>query len=133
MPDMLARMAQTRVRWQNEQYGVDQEEVETAALAKYRIRASLPYRKDKETPEERQSRDNTENAAIQDAMNALPWPGIPLAELAERHHIPLGTLYAAVNDKIIPTRKAGKTVLVNTKDRQWVEWLARYNARRRRK
>lgn len=113
-------------------YGVEQEEVEAAARAKYRLRASLPYRKGKETPEERLGRDNAENAAIQAALDALPWPGIPLAELAERYTIPLGTLYAAVQGRIIPTRKAGKTVLVNTKDRQWVEWLARYNARRRR-
>lgn len=113
-------------------YGIDQEEVETAALAKYRLRASLPYHKDKETPEERQARDNAENAAIQAAIDALPWPGFPLAELAKKYDIPLGTLYAATRDGIIPTRKAEKTVLVNTKDRQWIEWLAHYNAKRRR-
>lgn len=107
-------------------YGFGQEEVEAAALAKYRLRAAKPYRKERETPEERAERDGRENAAIQAALDALPWPGVPVGELAARYGIPEITLRTAD----IPRRRAGKVILVNEHDPRFAAWLARYQRKK---
>lgn len=108
-------------------YGFEQEEVEAAALAKYRLRAPRPSRKERETPEERAERDGHENAAIQAALDALPWPGVPVGELAARYAIPEITLRTAD----IPRRRAGNVILVNERDPRFAAWLARYKQKKR--
>ena len=110
-------------------YQIYQTDGEIAALAKYRLRASQPYRKHKETPEEREMRDARENQAIEAALVAvLKWPGWPLPEVAEMYNISLGTLYYAADKGLIPTRQSGKTVLINVEHPLWYKW---YGSRKR--
>lgn len=109
-------------------YGIAQEEAEAASLAKYRLRAATPYRKDKATREEKQARDEAENAAIQAALDELPWPGMAIADMAERYAIPEQTLYKAVRSKKanLPVRRTGSTILINPRDARWHAWLLAY-------
>jgi predicted nucleic acid-binding protein len=108
-------------------YQVDADEAEAAALAKYRLRASLPYRKDKETPDEQRTRNEQENAAILEAINTLIdpslWPGWPLPEVATIYNVPVATLYYACDKKLIPSRKAGdRLLLIDLRSPRWRSW-----------
>lgn len=120
-------------------YGFDQEEIEVAMRIKYGIRHALPYRKERETPDERERRERTELAAIQAAIDTLqdilidePWPGWALPEVAEMYDIPLPTLYKLAT-KPYPAfiRKAGKTTLFNLYHPKWRRWINRYQFRER--
>jgi len=118
--DTLALLASFR-------YKMSQREAEVAGLAKYRLRTSLPYRKESETAEEKAAREQHENEVIQAALEeAQNWPGWPLPEVAERENIPLPTLYYAAEHKLIPSREAGKTVLIDLQDYLWYAWKAKY-------
>lgn len=112
-------------------YGVDQEEVEAALEAKYALRASRPYLKDSETPEQRAQRDQEEREAIEEAINKIEWPGIPAPDLIRRYKIPRPTLYKAINSGLVPSRQADKksAVLVNTRSPEWRKWLTEYVAK----
>lgn len=119
-------------------YAISQMQAEAAALALYRLRASRPYRKNKETEEEREQRSAVENATIQAALESLAhWPGLPLPEVASLYGIPLPTLYSARNDGLIPARQAGAgkgaTVLINTEDYLWYAWYGRWRMTQERK
>jgi len=108
-------------------FGFGQEEVEAAAIAKYRLMAARSC-KDAESPAERDARVAEENAAIQAALDELPWPGIPVGELAARHDIPEITLRKAD----IPRRRAGNVILVKM-DERFFMWLGQYQQKRRKK
>lgn len=111
---------------------ISQHDAEVAGLAKYRLRAASVNRKQQETPEARQERENAENAAIMAAIQASEnWPGWTLPEVAEQEDIPLATLYYACRKehRLIPSREAGKTVLINKNDYLWYAWLAKYRRR----
>jgi hypothetical protein len=110
-------------------YQIEQASAEIAALAKYRLRASQPYRKDKETPEERTAREARENQAIEAALSSIEkWPGWPLPEVAKMYNVPVATLYYACNPEnpLFPFRKSGKTVLINIKHPLWYKWYGSY-------
>lgn len=125
-------------------FGLDQEEIEVAMRIKYGIRQALPYRKERESPEERERREKTELAAIQaaidtlqDALIADPWPGWPLPEVHQMTGVPLSTLYKLTDetdDKPLPpfVRKSGKTTLINMNHPGWRKWWRRYQFRERR-
>lgn len=105
-------------------YGFSQEEVEAAALAQYRVRA----RRHAEMAEEQEIAE--ENAAIQAAIDALPWPGFPIGEMAERYGVSAKTLYDAIAGGHLTSRRATTTVLIK-KDQRWFDWLARHRTRKR--
>lgn len=109
------------------QYGMEQEEVEAALDAKYSLRASQPYRKDKETPEERDERDKRENDAIEMALSNVIWTGLPIADIVASYGIPVQTIYAAINQKRITSRQSGgeKGTIVVRLDKKTRSWIAR--------
>ena len=53
-----------------------------------------------------------------------------IAELTELHGIPRQTLNSAAQAGFIPARKAGKIWMVDTKNKQWVKWLAKHQGRK---
>jgi hypothetical protein len=112
-------------------YQIDQDEAEAAALAKYRLRASLPYRKDKETTDEKRARAAAENVAIQAAVDALVdpalWPGWPLPEVASLYGIPQQSLYYACEKQLIPSRRAGeRLLLIDLRSPRWRQWYRKW-------
>lgn len=103
-----------------------------AALALYRLREATPYRKHEETPSERSMREARECQAIEAALAMrAKWPGWPLTEVGEIFAIPLPTLYSAHDKKLIPSRKIGKTVIINLNDPLWYRWYASGRSRDR--
>lgn len=108
------------------QYGMEQEEVEAALEAKYSLRASQPYRKDKETPEEREERDKRENEAIEHALENVVWTGLPIADVVN-FGIPAQTVYTAIRDKRITSRQSGgdKGTIIIRLDKKTRQWIAR--------
>lgn len=109
------------------QYGMEQEEVEAALEAKYRLRASQPYRKDKETPEERAARDQRENDAIEQALTTVVWTGLPIADIVANYGIPAQTVYTAISAGKITSRQSGgeRGPIIVRLDKQTRTWIAR--------
>lgn len=121
-------------------YAISQKEAEASALALYRLRVSRPYRKDKETSEQRAAREATENAAIQAAIDSIShWPGLPLQEVAEIYGIPVPTLYYAHKHRLIPSRQVGDgigkgaIILIDPQDYLWYAWYGRWRNMQERK
>lgn len=126
----------TLVLLNSPRYQISQEEAEASALAKYRLRASLPYRKHKEAAEERQARENAENAAILQAVQALKkdrWPGWTLTEVSEMWQVPVQTLHSAHDKKLLRSRESGKSVLIDIQHPRSQEWHAGYQIKQARK
>jgi hypothetical protein len=108
-----------------QKYGLDQEEIEAALEAKYSLRASLPYRKDKETAHQRQDRQNRENEAILTALAQILWTGLSPADIASDYGVPLQTIYSAVRDgKLTHRQSGGKSSIIIRKDAAFRAWLA---------
>lgn len=109
------------------QYGMEQEEVEAALEAKYSLRAGLPYRKDKETPEERDERDKCENEAIQQALDNVVWTGLPIADIVANYGIPAQTIYTAIKADRITHRQSGgeKGPIIIRLDKKTRAWIAK--------
>ena len=109
------------------QYGMEQEEVEAALDAKYGLRAGLPYRKDRETPEERADRDKRENDAIECALENVVWTVLPIADVVAHYGIPAKTIYTAIKSGAITARQSGGergTIIVRL-DKTTRAWIAR--------
>lgn len=113
-------------------YNISQQEAEAAALAKYRYRASRPWRKPVETREEHDEREARENAAIMAAIDslALPFAGHTVQDLASALNISEHTLYTAMRNGSIRSRQSNKTRIINTSDSKWIDWLAQWRLKK---
>lgn len=111
-------------------YQISQEEAEAAALAKYRVRAARPYRKDRATETEKRRHDAQEHGAIQAALESVQkWPGWPLTEVAEMYGIPASTLNHVTQQEMppFPVRRAGgRITLIDIKHPRFLAWYAGY-------
>lgn len=105
-------------------YCIDQEEVEATLEAKYSLRSTRPYRKDKETLEEKIEREREENEAIQSAIDALSWPGYAVSDISKQYDIPPSSIYSAMKSDLITFRQSGGTRLIRL-DQKTKTWIRR--------